>query len=44
MRKVFRGFTVTCFYHRDVTHKPIRVGQWFHVVYQESINYAKVIV
>ena len=37
-------FTVTYIYHRDVTHKPIRVDQWFHVVYKESIKYAKVIV
>ena len=38
-RPVFRGFTVI--YHREVTHKPIRVGQCFHVVCQENIIYAK---
>ena len=29
---------------REETHKPICVGQCFHVVYQESMNYAKTIV
>ena len=41
-RPVFRGFTVI--YHRIVTHKPSRDGQSFHVVCQENINYAKIIV
>ena len=41
-RPVSRGFTVI--YHREVTNKSIRVGQCVHVVYQESMNYAKRIV
>ena len=43
-RPDFRGFTVIYMYHKEVTHKPIRVGQCFHVVYQEIMNYAKIIV
>ena len=38
----FRGFTVIN--RREVTHKPIRVGQCFHVVYQESMDNAKISV
>ena len=41
-RPGFRGFTVI--YHSEVTHKLIRVGQCFHMVYQERMNYAKIIV
>ena len=41
-RPVFRGVTVI--YHREVTHKPIRDGQCFHVVCQEDMNCANIIV
>ena len=41
-RPVLRGFTVI--YHNEVTHKQIRVGQCFHVVYQEIMNCDKIIV
>ena len=41
-RPVFRGFTVI--FYREVTHTPIRDGQSFHMVCQENMNYAKIIV